>query len=524
MISTALHCWKIHSLARRNLFKLSRSFADMSPNDAGRISVGIIVIGDEILKGSTKDSNSYFMCKRLHDRGVIVRKISVIGDGVDEIAEEVKKFSCVYDFVFTSGGIGPTHDDRTFAGVAQAFDDELSANDELRSILEVFLRRSKLKDVSGTAEKFSKIPKSAKLIWGSIRTSENETNRFPFFQVRNVVVLPGVPRLCEQSFAQLEEVLFPSSKCIPFFSKSLYLKKNEIHLHENLTKIAEKYDEAGVTIGSYPVLDSNYFKTKLIVESSSNECGDNAYRDLISAFSDFIVNCDEAPWANSNEKLKVFCDTQPEEFCRKIREAMETIDKVLNEYGMDQMSLSFNGGKDCTILLHLLRCRFDERYGPDAKIQGFHIISNDGEFPQLSEFISGISSKYNLEMRKLKGSQKSGLEQLKAEQPSIVAVFMGSRSTDPAGRFMKSNSQWTDKDWPHFFRVCPVFDLTYTEVWKALRGLNIPYCSLYDRGYTSLGKLKKTHQNPALLVPGETDKYLPAFRLENDCLERLSRD
>ena len=82
-------------------------------------TAGIIIIGDEILKGQTKDTNTHFLTKRLKELGVKVRRVSVIPDDIDIIADEVRKFSSEYRYVFTSGGVGPTHDDMTFDGGCQ---------------------------------------------------------------------------------------------------------------------------------------------------------------------------------------------------------------------------------------------------------------------------------------------------------------------------------------------------------------------------------------------------------------------
>ena len=86
---------------------------------------------------------------------------------------------------------------------------------------------------------------------------------------------------------------------------------------------------------------------------------------------------------------------------------------------------------------------------------------------------------------------------------------------------MSSRCQWTDEDWPRLFRVCPLLDWRYSDIWRLIRSLSIPYCVLYDRGYTSLGDASKTRPNPALLV-GE-GRYRPAYELKDEHLERSSR-
>lgn len=489
-----------------------------------RTTAGIIVIGDEILKGSTHDSNSNFMCRRLHDRGVIVKKIAVVGDEIAEIAEQVKEFSEKFDIVFTTGGIGPTHDDRTFAGLAVAFDDELSTSDELKEVVEVFLRKTKLKNVDEAVEKFCKIPRTAKLLWGSTPPPKTtkEMSRFPSVQIRNVVSFPGVPRFCEQAFDQLEECLFPKASHQPFFSRTIFLRRNEVHLQNKVTQIAQNHAAGGVTIGSYPVMGNSYFKTQLIVESESVEAGEHAYKDLLKSFKEHVVNYDEEPWKDCVEKFRVFRSQQSPEFIDKLDDAMRVIDEIFEQYTLNEIALSFNGGKDCTVLLHLLKIKIEERFGAGVTFNGFH-IQNVDEFSELRDFITDVAKKYGLEDRELSGSLKEGLEQLKRHRPDVVAVVMGSRASDPRGRFMKSKCEWTDQDWPRFYRVCPILDWSYADVWRILRGLCIPYCSLYDQGYTSLGDRDKTAPNPALRVPGDEERYRPAYLLEDGGLERLGR-
>ncbi|KAL3080361.1 hypothetical protein niasHT_038401 [Heterodera trifolii] len=119
---------------------------------------------------------------------------------------------------------------------------------------------------------------------------------------------------------------------------------------------------------------------------------------------------------------------------------------------------------------------------------------------------------------------KHGLALYKEKQSHIVATMMGTRSTDPIGKYMKSNIQWTDGGWPKFLRVCPLFDWSYGEVWKGIRDLSISYCILYDAGYSSLGECTKTAKNPALLIKGTGNSYKPAYTLDDGKLERSNRD
>jgi molybdenum cofactor synthesis domain-containing protein len=103
-------------------------------------TAGILVIGDELLKGEVVDTNGPHITKELHNLGVKVKKISIIGDEVDEISDEIKTFSKSYSYVITTGGIGPTHDDVTFEAVAKAFSVPLALNPQLRRLCEKFYK------------------------------------------------------------------------------------------------------------------------------------------------------------------------------------------------------------------------------------------------------------------------------------------------------------------------------------------------------------------------------------------------
>ncbi|KAI6183462.1 MoCF-biosynth domain-containing protein [Aphelenchoides bicaudatus] len=487
-----------------------------------RTTAGIIIIGDEILNGSTNDTNSHFLCSRLHKRGVLVKKISVIGDQVEEIATEIRDFSGRFDVVLTSGGIGPTHDDKTFEGLGQAFNDSLETNEDLRRVVEVFLKKTKLKDVDSAVQKFCQIPKSAQLLWGKANPPQRaeEMTHFPSVKLKNVICFPGVPKFCELAYNQLEDTVFPVQS--ELFTRALYLKRNEVYLQESLSEIASHYQSETLTIGSYPVMENSYFKTKIVVESVDHQNGEKAFQEISRTFSDYIVNYDEEPWIDTTQKLQAFQSTFSDDnaFSSRFSTAVNVVDQALAEFKLDEIAVAFNGGKDCTALLHLLRTQIDKHYGPDTKIQAFHILCGE-EFPEMTDFIRESARLYKLELHELNGPMKIGLEQLKNRRPHIKAIFMGSRHSDPNGRFMQSEREPTDRDWPRFERICPLLRWHYSDIWLVLRSLCVPYCSLYDKGYTSLGDRTQTLPNEALRQ--EDGRYLPAYRLKEESLERDGR-
>jgi len=150
-------------------------------------SAGIVIIGDEILKGQTQDTNTYFLAQNLRKLGVSLERVSVIPDDLDIIAAEVKNFSNNFDFVLTSGGIGPTHDDLTFEGVARAFDQNVNHNDKLVALCKVWF---KTEDLEQPCFKMALIPSEAKLNFGTDKVS-GKPMLYPIVSVDNVFIFPG---------------------------------------------------------------------------------------------------------------------------------------------------------------------------------------------------------------------------------------------------------------------------------------------------------------------------------------------
>lgn len=238
-------------------------------------TAGIIVIGDEILKGQVVDTNSHFLCKSLHSLGIKVCKISVVGDDVDEIASEVSSFSQKYSKVFTSGGVGPTHDDVTYLGVAHAFNRDVEVNKELARILLDINCVNNVSDVDANpALKMAQIPQLSTLIY--LKPTERchdpsviYPNTFPVVKVDNVYIFPGIPKYFEYAVTNLEH-LFKNPDGDKFYTRELYLSSGELDIVPVLNHTVDKF-KGSVVFGSYPQLGSDVYMTKVVLESMSSQ-------------------------------------------------------------------------------------------------------------------------------------------------------------------------------------------------------------------------------------------------------------
>ncbi|CZR63448.1 related to FAD1-flavin adenine dinucleotide (FAD) synthetase [Phialocephala subalpina] len=213
------------------------------------------------------------------------------------------------------------------------------------------------------------------------------------------------------------------------------------------------------------------------------------------------------------------------------RIALGVIDEALDRYSLDEISLSYNGGKDCLVLLILLLCSLaNHKKGALPKALHTVYIVSKHPFAEVGAFVDESVSTYKLDLVRYAMPMKEAFRKYLDEHKKIKAILVGTRRTDPHGENL-THFDPTDSGWPAFMRVHPVIDWHYAEIWAFIRHLEIPYCPLYDQGYTSLGGTTDTHPNPALKAEGkDEDKksshqtFKPAYELMEDNAERLGRD
>lgn len=202
-----------------------------------KLNAGIIIIGDEILSGRTKDTNSKFIADHLGNVGIDLDEIRVIHDCKEKIIENILIFHNKYSYVFTTGGIGPTHDDITSESIAYAFNRKFLINKEAYKILEEYYPKG---EFTKRRQRMSMTPENVKLILNPLTAA-------PGFIIENVYVLPGVPEIMQIMF---KNVLNTIKKGKPKKTITINTNLYESVIAENLTKLQKKYKEC--LIGSYP--------------------------------------------------------------------------------------------------------------------------------------------------------------------------------------------------------------------------------------------------------------------------------
>ncbi|CAI2180056.1 16928_t:CDS:2 [Funneliformis geosporum] len=210
---------------------------------------------------------------------------------------------------------------------------------------------------------------------------------------------------------------------------------------------------------------------------------------------------------------------------KAITHALNIIEESLRRYGSNGVSLSFNGGKDCVVLLHLFAAVYYKHFQNSDDIPNIQAvyITHPNPFLEVEEFVKECVNRYGLDLITIEGPMKSALSKYLEQRPNVQAILVGTRRIDPHGENLIEFVP-TDPGWPPFMRIHPIIDWHYTQIWEFLRILNIQYCVLYDLGYTSLGSIDNTYPNPDLRNPSQPSGYDPAWKLADESRERCGRE
>ena len=230
-------------------------------------NAAIIVIGNEILSGRTQDINVSFLCKWLNDLGVRVTEVRIIEDNEDSIVKNVNELKNKFKYIFTTGGIGPTHDDITSKSIAKAFNIKYDFHKEAYEILEKYYTPEKFNE---GRKKMAKIPENAKLIY-------NPSSGAPGFIVKNVFCLPGVPSILKSMIYGLKDKIIGGNKIL---SQTITIQTVESEIAQSLEDVQKKFKN--VEIGSYPFFRLGKIGVSIVIRSTIKNEIDECYKEIVN--------------------------------------------------------------------------------------------------------------------------------------------------------------------------------------------------------------------------------------------------
>lgn len=223
-------------------------------NQSSEVTAGVIIIGNEVLSGRTQDVNLAYMGKQLDALGISIMEARVIPDVEQTIIDTVNHFRETYTYVFTTGGIGPTHDDITSAAIAKTFNVNLEKNQEAVSLLEKYFEPG---GINEARMKMAHIPEGAKLI-------DNPLSHAPGFQLKNVFVMAGVPSIMQLMFDGITDRLVGGD---PIITVNVATNIGEGVFAADLEKLQDEYPD--ISIGSYPYFRNRKLGVNLVMRSTN---------------------------------------------------------------------------------------------------------------------------------------------------------------------------------------------------------------------------------------------------------------
>ena len=231
------------------------------------ITAGIIIIGNEVLSGRTKDINTSTLAKWLNSLGIQVKEVRIIADDEPIIIETVNNLRKRFNYIFTTGGIGPTHDDITAESISKAFNLNYGFHKEAYSILEKYYKPGEFND---GRQKMAKMPTTANLIL-------NPTSGAPGFYVDNVFCLPGVPSILQSMIGGLNNILIGGD---PILNLTISLRTVESEIAKSITEIQNKNKD--VEIGSYPFFKAGKLGVSIVLRSSNRNKLDQCNKEILN--------------------------------------------------------------------------------------------------------------------------------------------------------------------------------------------------------------------------------------------------
>ena len=227
-------------------------------------TAGILIIGSEVLSGKVTDENSPYLVRQLRDLGVEVQRISTIPDEVRVITHDVREYAGQFDLLFTTGGIGPTHDDVTIEAIAAAFDRRVVRH----PALEKALRRYYGADITPAQLKMAEIPDGGRLVGGDDLT-------FPVLVFQNVFIFPGIPEAVRHKFERIREQFREQ----PYVLRRVFLQDDEGKIAADLHAVLDRYP--ALQLGSYPILHNPDHNVMLTLESKDASYVEQALQCLL---------------------------------------------------------------------------------------------------------------------------------------------------------------------------------------------------------------------------------------------------
>jgi molybdenum cofactor synthesis domain-containing protein len=247
-------------------------------------TAGIVVIGDEILTGKFADENAAFLISELRMLGVELRRIVVIPDELDDIAATVVDVAARVTYVFTSGGVGPTHDDLTMAGIARGFGTRVVRHPELEAKVRGYWG-DKLAEPN---LRLADVPEGAQLVYGPLSAATNDPAAlWPVVSYRNVFILPGVPALFRRKFVDIRDRF----RAEPMAVARAYLNAEEGEIADDLHAIVAAFP--AVKVGSYPRFAEKEFRVLVTFESRAMADVTGALAMLVERLGARVVKRDE---------------------------------------------------------------------------------------------------------------------------------------------------------------------------------------------------------------------------------------